>query len=181
MVEREAKLLQNDVVLEALYIDGRINVLLSLAQCQKARKLLKEVYQQSQNVRGMDTTRNVGTDLTESNNIEDEPMPSTSSCTNFSSVEAILQLQERTRRNIGQTTSFYICLQDLSVAPRVKLNENIITHRQNKAVVFSEVATVAYIVLGAPATQVSVERLFSSLKFILHPLRSNITPMLLKK
>lgn len=41
---RELKLLENDVVLEALYIDSRLSVLLSLEQCQKARMLLKEVY-----------------------------------------------------------------------------------------------------------------------------------------
>jgi len=37
-----------------------------------------------------------------------------------------------------------------------------------------ELSQLAKVVFSAPATQVSVERLFSGLKFILSPYRSNI-------
>lgn len=179
MTNREAKLMQNDVVIEAIYLDSRLNVLLSSEQNQKAKKLLKEVYVQSKHLRERDTTLYSEDSSSEIDNTEGEPIPSTSSGPNFSTIEAMLQSKERLRGNMTQNTSFDICLHELSVAPRINLNENIINHWQNKAVIFSDMANVANIVLGAPATQVSVERLFSSLKFILHPLRSNISPMFL--
>ena len=40
---------------------------------------------------------------------------------------------------------------------------------------FPELSELAKMVSGVPATQVSVERLFSGLKYILPPYRSNIS------
>lgn len=40
---------------------------------------------------------------------------------------------------------------------------------------YPELYTLSKIVFAVPSTQVSVERLFSGLKFILTPYRSNIT------
>lgn len=178
MRERELKLMENDVVLEALYLDRRLNVLLNAEQCHKARALLKEVHLQSRSLRIRDTTQLSEQPDMELNQNTTESAPSTSN--NLSLVEAILQRRDRERGSTMQNQSFDICLQDICVAPRINLNENIITHWHNKAALSSDIAIVANIVLGAPATQVSVERLFSSLKFVLHPLRSNISSIFLK-
>lgn len=83
-------------------------------------------------------------------NTEDDAIPSAS--TNFSAVEAILQTRERERGNIMHNRSFDISLLDLCATPRINLKEKIIMHWHNRGVVSSELATVANIVLGAPAT-----------------------------
>lgn len=173
MEQRQIKLLQNDVVLEALYLDGRLNVVLSLEECQKARSLLNDIFKNIENIRVQDITEIETVSLTNA-------IPQASTSRDLSAVENLLLNTELVRGNTRKKRSFDLCLYEVITAPRLDLTQNIIRHWTNKAVVSSEIAEVAKVVLSAPATQVSVERLFSSLRFILHPLRSNISPNLLK-
>ncbi|CAG9791982.1 unnamed protein product [Diatraea saccharalis] len=160
---------------DALYLDRRLNVILSPEQCQKARTLLKQVYMQINSLKERDSLSSnpelVDTELDTVN-----PMPSTSS-TNYPAIEAMLQSKQRMRGNVVKSRSIDLCLHDLCLNARINLEDDILRHWQNMATTSSEVAGIANTVLGAPATQVSVERLFSSLKFVLHPLRSNISPL----
>lgn len=179
MQAREIKLLNNDVVLEALYIDRRLNVILNDQQCEKAKCLLKETYQMLQKLN--QTAENVdggsNPEVNQQSN-DDNAVPSTSQGTH--TLEILLMRAERARGSSRQVRSFDMCLNELVVGPRVPINESIINHWNNAAVFNSDLAQVANTVLAAPSTQVSVERLFSSLKFILNPLRSNLTQRLIR-
>lgn len=175
MEVRETKLMNNDVVLESLYLDRRINLILDDQQCEKAKTLLKQTYHQLLKV------KNDQPDIT-SNNIEINKdllsIPSTSR--GLPALEEMLVRVERSRGSFRQMNSFDSCLNELIGSPRIPLNENIIRAWNNAAVKSSELAMVAQTVLAAPAAQVSVERLFSSLKFILNPLRSNLNQHFLR-
>lgn len=179
MQAREIKLLKNDVVLEAIYIDRRLNVLLNDQQCEKAKSLLKETYQKIQKLNQTAETVNVegNSEVNQQSNYT-IAVPSTSQET--STLEILLMRAERARGSARQRRSFDMCLNELVVGPRVPINESILNHWNNVAALNSDLATVANTVLAAPATQVSVERLFSSLKFILNPLRSNLSQRLLR-
>ena len=64
--------------------------------------------------------------------------------------------------------------------PRLKTDENVIHYWNNKKTEFPILNQLALILLAVPATQVSVERAFSSLKFILSPQRSRMDESLLE-
>lgn len=78
-------------------------------------------------------------------------------------------------------SSFDGCMVELRNSPRLPLDINIIDHWKGKTLVNTDMTQVAMTVLSAPVTQVSVERLISSLKFVLHPLRNGLSSGLLKK
>lgn len=106
MTQRETDLMKNDVILEALYLDSRLNVMLSQEQCQKARTLLKQVYTQIKSLKENDSLlSNFGLVDTE---LDDTPIPSTSS-TDYPAIEAMLQTKERMRGNVVKSTSIEVC------------------------------------------------------------------------
>lgn len=58
---------------------------------------------------------------------------------------------------------------------RAKLKEDVLVYWQNNKDNYPELYKLAEIVLAVPGTQVSVERLFSMLKFILNSLRNRLS------
>lgn len=178
MQEREKKLLQNDIVLEGIFLDRRLNLILNIDQCNKAKSLLRESYQQLQKIR-QGTFVSAETQSAETNVPNNFVQPSTSSAA-LSSLEEILLTAERLRGSHRQLSSFEAFLYEIISAPRLSLQENIISHWNCRSVISSDISMLANTILAAPATQVSVERLFSSLKFILNPLRSNLSNVFLK-
>lgn len=59
--------------------------------------------------------------------------------------------------------------------PPLKLSANILNYWYTRRNSYPELYWVAEFVFGVPGIQVSVERLFTMLKFILDPLRSRLT------
>ncbi|XP_043461187.1 uncharacterized protein LOC122497881 isoform X2 [Leptopilina heterotoma] len=66
-------------------------------------------------------------------------------------------------------------LDDFLKIPRIPKNENLLEYWETKKDLFPELYSLSNIVHAAPMTQVSVERLFSSMKFILSDLRTNLS------
>jgi hypothetical protein len=183
MKTREKKLLETDIVLEGLYMDSRLNVVLSDEQCAKARALLKQTWKKIQKL------SEKSPDLAPEN-IE-EPGPSTRPPLpldvpyinkDLLPIEDMLVRTEMSRGlSTGKRPSIDICIRELRGLPRVPLETNIIQHWCSKTTANSQLARMADIILASPATQVSVERLFSSLKFLLSPLRTNLDSNLLQR
>jgi len=59
--------------------------------------------------------------------------------------------------------------------PRANLRTDVLNFWRENASQFPEMVDIVNIVLAAPGTQVSVERLFSQLKFILSELRERMS------
>lgn len=170
---RELLLMKNDVVLEALYLDKRINLFLSQQQCDKAKSLLKETYSQINKIK---ITQN---DDDNTDSPSNSPIV-VSNISGLDAIEVLLQRAENARGPVRLINSFQANLNDVC-GHRIPLKENIIQYWNNNSIIKPpEVAMVANVVLAAPATQVSVERLFSSLKFILNPLRTNLNQFFLR-
>lgn len=87
------------------------------------------------------------------------------------------QLKRRSQREhyIQTRANITAILENFSAHPRLPSNQNIIQFWKNKALSEPQLYRLANTVLATPATQVSVERLFSSLKFILNDLRYNLS------
>ncbi|KYQ47162.1 hypothetical protein ALC60_13794 [Trachymyrmex zeteki] len=77
---------------------------------------------------------------------------------------------QRVRKNTSADTT-----PDTAVSSHLKTKESILEFWENKKLTMPELYKLSKIILAAPATQVSVERLFSALKFILSLLRSNLS------
>lgn len=58
--------------------------------------------------------------------------------------------------------------------PRVKKDENVLVYWESKKLIHPILYFLSQIVLAVPATQVSVERLFSGLKLLLSPQRDKL-------
>ncbi|XP_060810041.1 uncharacterized protein LOC132904136 [Amyelois transitella] len=74
----------------------------------------------------------------------------------------------------------HVLFDELRRILRLSLDTDIISYWSNKSTTHLDITLVALTVLASPATQVSGERLFSSLKFILSPLRSNLSSILVQ-
>ncbi|KAH9636407.1 hypothetical protein HF086_006167 [Spodoptera exigua] len=175
MQVRETVLLNNDLVLENLYLDGRLNVILSDQECEKAKTLITQTFQQLQSLTLSDSP-------TETSELPDYSSTRQHGQTT-SALENYLKETEATRGLAGRSSlnTFDGMLSKLRFEPRLPLNTNILTHWVSKgASIDPSLMKVVNVVFAAPATQVSVERLFSSVKFILNPLRSNMSGSLLK-
>jgi hypothetical protein len=72
-------------------------------------------------------------------------------------------------------------LENFKNSPRLDKNTSILAHwERNKNTCPKELYELGQIALAVPPTQVSVERLFSGLKYVLTHLRTNIKPELLE-
>lgn len=88
------------------------------------------------------------------------------------SLEDILNLSQGIRAPRGTVAldlDFYIA--EYLATPRLALSENTIEYWSSKS---HRLAHLAQVAVAAPTTQVTVERLFSVLKFILSPSRNRL-------
>lgn len=83
--------------------------------------------------------------------------------------------------NINNTESRLIekYLYNFRKTQRIGAKDNLITWWENKKFHMPELYQLAMIIHAMPITQVSVERLFSSMKYIFSDLRGNLSPELL--
>lgn len=175
MKEKERVLMDKDCVLENLYLDGRINIMLSDQECVKAKSLLCQTFRQLQMIASSEAGPSGM--ITPSTSHDDE-----NDMHNISDLERMLQQTEKIRRlpQSFMEGKFEENLNKLRLEPRLPLSKNIIDHWHNIDASDTSLKKVASCVLAAPASQISVERLFKSVKFILNPLRTDIGGSLLQ-
>lgn len=133
MQRREKMLLETDIVREGLYLDSRLNVVLSEEQCSKARALLKQTWKKIQKLCEK-TIRRPDASLPLEN--PEEPGPSTRPQLNVTHINrdliAIEEMLVRTEMSRGLSTgtmpSIDLCLRELRGLPSIPLDTNIIQH-----------------------------------------------------
>ncbi|KYN19991.1 hypothetical protein ALC57_07762 [Trachymyrmex cornetzi] len=93
-------------------------------------------------------------------------------------IETLMKEFEQKRKRRTKSPSCLIdirnYLNSFFQLPRLKSKENILQFWKKNRRSMPDLYKLASIVLAVPSTQVSVERLFSSLKYILSPLRSDL-------
>ncbi|XP_025267865.1 uncharacterized protein LOC112639123 [Camponotus floridanus] len=177
MVYREQKLINNDILLSAVYLDPRYKVLLSNTQLERAKIHLKHLWAKIISLNRNDNSMN------ESNeNFNGSSSNSSETASTHDEFENLLKLKER-QQNLTKTYSsresdLYRIETELEryniEQKRLNRKINVLQFWNEKKQNQSELYKLATTVLAVSATQVSVERLFSGLKFILSPLRTNI-------
>ncbi|XP_067213908.1 uncharacterized protein [Linepithema humile] len=183
MISREKHLLENNVLLSALFLDPRFKILLEEIQIEKAKTHLKHLW-----VKIMSLQENFIT-----SNSDSQECPSSGSESTSDDFENFLKLKEIHHFGISRSSSSvqlqgHLSLQRIEVLlknynqeqKRISRKTNILEFWKENSITQPELYKLAMIVLAVPATQVSVERLFSSLKFGLSPLRTNINEAILE-
>ena len=94
-------------------------------------------------------------------------------------LECLLKSKESVRRRSRQDDGIDKIIEAFSKENRIDKETNLLQYWLERKNVNPVLFHLSQIVLSVPATQVSVERLFSSLKFILSPQRSQMSETLL--
>ena len=94
-------------------------------------------------------------------------------------LDCLLKSKESVRRRSRQDDGIDKIIEAFSKENRIDKETNVLQYWLERKNVNPVLFHLSQIVLSVPATQVSVERLFSSLKFILSPQRSQMSETLL--
>ncbi len=150
----------------------RFNVLLTPGECKRAKTHLKQLWStlksRGENQRPDSVEEEIERPVQESDDESDE-------------VESYIKRRETSRRTTAQNrrgcnTNAEIekLLDGFLKEPRLQKKCNVLKYWVKKSLDEPILFRLAKVVLAVPATQVSVERLFSSLKFVLSPQRSQL-------
>jgi hypothetical protein len=82
--------------------------------------------------------------------------------------------RETSRRLVERRILSY--LDEFECAPRLARNANVLQYWEDQKNKQPELFMLSTVALALPVTQVSVERTFSSLKYVLSPYRANLKP-----
>lgn len=186
MISREQKLLNNDVLLSAVFMDPRYKILLEKTQKERAKNHLKHVWTK---IISLNNNECLNTNCQNETSSSNSSMTG-STCDEF---ENLLKLKERqydlanSHLSSSRESDLYFLrrvvteLETYDVEQkRLSRKINILQFWEEKRKSQPELYKLAMVALSVPATQVSVERLFSGLKFILSPLRTNVNENILE-
>ncbi|XP_065321217.1 uncharacterized protein LOC135928689 [Gordionus sp. m RMFG-2023] len=167
---REERFIKNEILLAAIYLDPRYKVLLSDDDKICAKKHLVNLWRRIKSL----TTPILSDDISSDEVIEQED-----------DLEKLIQLKERQEKIFkrGPTIaekSIGTIITRFSDYKRLDKKENILHFWESAKLEHPELYILSKILFAVPATQVSVERSFSHLKFILSPHRSRMSEQLLE-
>ncbi|XP_065323065.1 uncharacterized protein LOC135930212 [Gordionus sp. m RMFG-2023] len=167
---REERFIKNEILLAAIYLDPRYKVLLSDDDKICAKKHLVNLWRRIKSL----TTPILSDDISSDEVIEQED-----------DLEKLIQLKERQEKIFkrGPTIaekSIGTIITGFSDYKRLDKKENILHFWESAKLEHPELYILSKILFAVPATQVSVERSFSHLKFILSPHRSRMSEQLLE-
>ncbi len=158
----------------------RYNILLTAAESKRARSHLKQLWGSLQ-IRNSNQQPTISTQPREEQESGSAERENAAERENEEDeVESYLKSKESRRRSVPQRNEgFEKILDTFLKEPRVEKSKNVLEYwfgKKSSNVVLFELSQIA---LSVPATQVSVERLFSSLKFVLSPQRSQMSETVL--
>lgn len=178
MSNREVTLNENECFLAALYLDPRVNSILSYEQCSRARAVLAETYKRIILLKR--TTQQETT----------EPEAGYSRRLDLISEEHINfdnYLRQTFARNRTTRSEEHSIERELNFKLVAFLEEpiqpslcNILDFWEKRKLTDPYLYNLSKVVLATPPTSVSVERLFSSLKFVLNNLRMSLNDSIIE-
>lgn len=184
MINREKNLFENDHFVATIYMDPRVKSILTPEQIQSARIYLTSIYKRIVllNESRLESTSEQGTS-SQSNEtgLDSTAAQGTSSLSNQQSFEVFLRQQfthvtdiqdASNTRSLEREINFK--LTEFFQEPPLSADHNLLQYWENKKITDPLLYKLAKVVLATPPTSVSVERLFSSLKFVLNNLRMRL-------
>ncbi|XP_016663574.1 uncharacterized protein LOC107884945 [Acyrthosiphon pisum] len=182
IVDREKYIMANKVLLAAIFLDPRYKITLNEDKCNTAIDHLIKVWIHLKNVELKNSIQET------TPNIEDRQESSNSSTDSTDELENFLKNKDKKNDSVSidfdvsnsQTSTIATRIETLLKSYHIdqkRLNNkvNILQFWKTMEASNPELSQLAKVVFSAPATQVSVERLFSGLKFILSPYRKSET------
>ncbi|KAE9521652.1 hypothetical protein AGLY_017948 [Aphis glycines] len=183
MTNREKIILNNQVLLAAIFLDPRYNITLSREQSASAIQHLTNIWiclkkielnNQELNTISPECHQNTSDSLNPTDPIDDLEIYLRSNVNDESTSSDFGSLSNSQTETIG--TKIETLLKSFSIEEKRLCHLiNILQFWKSKKLVYPELFELSNIVFSVPATQVSVERLFSGLKFVLSPYRCNIS------
>lgn len=175
MSTREKKLFHNETILTALYLDPYVNSILEPDQREVAISHIQKLWKRLHN---MDQQLELEREVSQSVNECSQPTTSEEDLEEEDEAEAFIRAATRRRMSGTQCTiDIESCARNfLNKYERDDKKESLIEFWQKHK--FSSIGPlfpIAMIIHSTPATQVSVERLFSGLRFVFNKLRCKMT------
>ncbi|CAK9300116.1 unnamed protein product [Gordionus sp. m RMFG-2023] len=167
---------KNEVFCSAIYLDPRYNVFLTFEEREIARKHLCKTWNLIQNLnnQNIEILNTMPTCSYSKDNLDDD-------------FEDLLKSHESLKKNNSQGIENYNkCIEieyiilSFDNIERLEKDTNLLNYWENVKNSMPELYKLAITVLAVRATQVSVERAFSSLKFILSAQRTKLNPEILE-
>lgn len=178
MEEREEILYSTPTILCAIYLDPRWHIMLNKDHQTLAEKYLGNLWDRMQSLK-----HKLGDDMNATDNTafltaEAKSSPEKDYQTeNIDPLERMLREKEHAVASASKTSEvrqINNLIKDFKKSSRMPVSEDILQYWEKKRYTDSELYQLSQIVLAVPATQVSVERIFSHLAFILNRLRNKM-------
>lgn len=174
---REKVLLNDIVVITALYLDPRFNFMLSKTQRIDAQNHLKKIYANLNFLESLNKENELLATSSSNTNNNNESIMSANS--NLSEQDDVLNYlndieRELTSERISDIVKIHKEIENYSPERIKDLNINVLHYWKVKESELPILSKLAKIVQSVPATQVSVERSFSTLHWILADERNQI-------
>jgi hypothetical protein len=181
ILKREKIIFSNDIINAAYFLDLRFNILLSSEKNELAKNFIEAVYKKILNINHTDANIE-DDDSVESCNLEE------SMNDDEAALEEILQgaMSQNASTSQHKTTKithhdeFKKELELFNKEKRLPLKTDIFVFWKMKNCEYPKLSQVAEVILTAPVTQVSVERLFAHLNFVLNKHRSTLSKDILE-
>lgn len=168
MKARQHTLFENDAFVAAVFVDPRYRLFLTDNQAEMAKLHLCRTWDMIQNLSAAPNTDSVAERSSSSSEDDDE-------------IEQLLVAKERETTVVQKgRVPIASVLDAYSREACLKRTENVLRYWASMADSNADMHKLATSVIALPVTQVSVERAFSSLKFILSPLRSSLNDKILE-
>lgn len=163
---KEKTLLANPMLVSAIYLDPRFKFLLTPPQNEQARRHLKVLYDHTQNVTHAFNLDNVKAE-------QEEIISSPAHTSDLSDYLKFLESQQQQNPSISNQLKAYAEIENFK-QNRLEPHTNVMEYWSMKKVEYPNLFALAKIVNSVPASQVSVERSFSALKYILNEKQNNL-------
>lgn len=172
MKRREKWLLGNNLFCAAIYLDPRYHVSLSSDEKSRAKQHLIRTWEQIKS--SMEDPRARPADSPDSPD-KTETLSADDDLESFlkEKEESSSELRTKSRRKSDEIERL---LESFEKEPRVKKDANVLEFWTRERLRLPELHQLAEVALAVPATQVSVERAFSGLKYILSSQRTRLAP-----
>lgn len=181
---REKKLLNNTVFLSVILLDPRFAFLLTdketaiaCESCDHLKKLYFEMKKLEEKSKGSNNKVIVDTESAEESVDDFEKMLQNEQTKMISQEQSTLSSTQSTL-NISLILNEYI--ENVVKGKRLPYSTSILDYWKSQKYEKLELYKLSQILMAVPATQVSVERLFSNLSFIYSPLRSKLSENILE-
>ncbi|KAK5866652.1 hypothetical protein PBY51_020825 [Eleginops maclovinus] len=171
---RQSTLFDNDAFIAAVFLDPRYRLFLTECQTEKAKIHLYRTWEAIQNLEPRNAAS--GSDVCAA------ASPTQSQTSSDDEIEHLLMEKERDTSSTQRRphVSIVSLLDTYSKEARLRRTEDLFQYWARYSVSNPDLYKLAMSVIPLPVTQVSVERAFSSLKFILSPLRSSLNEKVLE-